>query len=307
MKKAFEFICLMGIFIPLIFLLSGSEKEKEKKPMSSAVVSRKEKTEKKPSHHFGEAYADIPKASPPLFISQPPVKIESSLDSVVRLTLTAKARRKPPIIPGKAKANKKTAIKYRLSFGQRKFLFRDVFGTTLAERCLEEGLDTAKYFNLLVSKSVQESGARPYLKNDSSSARGLFQTINATGISLCRELGIDPAHYDPYNPYQSIFLGVRYFKNNLKIFNGNLDWAILAHYTGPGAARDTVAIYGGVEKTPFVRAVRNIMRQPYEEPPSGAINEWRTYLAYRCEECTKKLEAYKAPSADVPVAIRETF
>jgi hypothetical protein len=173
-----------------------------------------------------------------------------------------------------ASANK-TKSKTSLSAGQRKKLVRDKWGWFFEMACNDEGLDTC-HIDTLIALGVHESGANPYAKNDSSSATGFFQFITATGVHMAEELGLGKEYYNPKDVYLNIRMGIKYYKKNLKIHH-SAKWAILAHYTGTYAAKDTANFYGGVDKTPFVKLVTGVLNAPYDDPPQWAMAKWRKY------------------------------
>jgi hypothetical protein len=173
-----------------------------------------------------------------------------------------------------SKSSKKQG-KTVLNLSHKKWLIKEKWGWFLEICCREEGLPE-ECVDTLISLSAHESGGHPGIKNDSSSATGLFQFITSTGKTIAEELDIDPRLYNPKDPYQNIRLGVRYFAKNRKVYNSSL-WGILSHYTGTGGARDTANYYGGINNTPFVIAIKAAISAPYEEPQQWAIAKWKGY------------------------------
>jgi hypothetical protein len=181
-----------------------------------------------------EAYADTITYNLPFTEFFQPYSVQPIQPDSEKAAITYE-RKKPPIIPGKSKKINDISL--------RKSLFVETFGGFLLERCLYEGLD-ASHINVLVALVGHESGWDPYRKNPTSSARGFFQLLNCTGKDLCRDFGIPPDLYDPYNPYQNLMLGVHLYAKNFKKFK-SVKWAVSAHYNGPGAVKEVAEYFGG--------------------------------------------------------------
>lgn len=169
-----------------------------------------------------------------------------------------------------------------LSIGNIKWLVNHKWGHFARREIDERNLPDTVY-NAIVGIIVQESGGKPQIKNDHSSATGLMQMIDSTAAYTARALaeecdcGIDPKLINRKNPNENIALGIFLFKKNWKISHESLKWTILFHYAGSGAAKDTADAYGGIEHVPFVQNVLNIMNTPEEEPPAWAMARYRDY------------------------------
>ncbi len=97
--------------------------------------------------------------------------------------------------------------------------------------------EAARKYNLssTIIKAVMkaESSFNPDVVSKSG-AMGLMQLMPGTAQGL----GVD----NPFNPEQNIDGGVRYLKDMLKEFDGNLEYALAAYNAGPGSVKK----YGGV-------------------------------------------------------------
>lgn len=229
---------------------------------------------------FGTVEASIPKTE--ICKIEPLEALKKTIADSAKKTLSATAKTSSKLEEVQKKYAPTTASKISkkegktvLSLSHKKWLIKQKWGWFLEICCREEGLPQ-ECVDTLISLSAHESGGHPGIKNDSSSATGLFQFITSTGRTIAEELDIDPRLYNPKDPYQNIRLGVRYFAKNRKVYNSSL-WGILCHYTGTYGAKDTANYYGGINNAPFVVAIKAAIGTPYEEPHQWAIAKWKSY------------------------------
>jgi hypothetical protein len=170
----------------------------------------------------------------------------------------------------------------RLTIGMYKWMMNHKWRGPV-KGCIEKfGLPDTLY-NALISMPVQESGVKPEIKNDSSSATGLYQLTAGTAKKLAEkyatEFGdLDPRLVNRKNPNENILLGVYYFRDNWIVSSGSLKMTILLHLTGGlSAARDTINAHGGIDNVPFVQRIVGIMNTPEEEPPAWAVQKCQNY------------------------------
>ena len=78
----------------------------------------------------------------------------------------------------------------------------------------------------------------------SAGAKGLMQTMPATGKELARRLGIP---HRPMDAESSARMGALYLRNMLRMFPDDVDFAIAAYNAGPGRVKE----YGGIP--PYVQ------------------------------------------------------
>lgn len=91
-----------------------------------------------------------------------------------------------------------------------------------------------------------------HLAVSKAGAQGLMQLMPGTA----RELRVA----DPFNPYQNIDGGSRYFRQMLDDFNGNLILSLAAYNAGPGLVKRT----GGVPKIQETRRYINRVLRRYK-------------------------------------------
>jgi hypothetical protein len=136
-------------------------------------------------------------------------------------------------------------------------------------------------YDIIMAISVHESSASPWAINDSSGATGLLQLVFNTAdfVAAAKECGIPREFLNRGRPEQNIFVAIVLFKKNLKIFKDRgyqncRDWAIMAHYSGAGAAEDSVRNYGGLYQTPFYQSIMALAKLNSSPAPVWAQNLW---------------------------------
>lgn len=120
---------------------------------------------------------------------------------------------------------------------------REQLSPLIRQLSQHHGVDEA----LIHAVVKQESGYQPAVVSHAG-ARGLMQLMPATA----RDLGVN----DATDPQQNLDGGIRYLKQQLKRFNGNVALALAAYNAGPAA----VEKHGGIPPYPETRQyVRTIL------------------------------------------------
>jgi muramidase (phage lysozyme) len=219
----------------------------------------------------------------------PPTTKVATADSLAKKDTTHAVK-----LSGKVIISRKTAKKRnmtdkpsgkKLTVGMVKWLVNHKWGRPIERNMYEFRLPDSLY-NAISSVPVHEAGANPKAKNDSSTAKGLYQMLDGTFKQMASELAkecdscIDPGMVNPENADENIMLGVYLFKKNWIASNGNLKLTILYHYTGSEghAAQDTINAHGGkIDNVPFLQCVMGVMNTPEEKPPEWAVKRWRSF------------------------------
>ena len=114
--------------------------------------------------------------------------------------------------------------------------------------CREHQMD----FSLVKAVIKAESAFNPRAVSRKG-ARGLMQLMPDTARDLCVD--------DPFDPYDNLQGGVRYLRQMLDTFNGNVTLAVAAYNAGPGAVRDSNAVPPYPETRTYVRRVLQYHRE----------------------------------------------
>ena len=115
--------------------------------------------------------------------------------------------------------------------------------------CREHQMD----FSLVKAVIKAESAFNPQAISKKG-ARGLIQLMPDTA----RALSVD----DPLDPYDNLQGGVRYLRQMLNIFNGDVTLAVAAYNAGPGAVQSANAVPPYPETRTYVQRVLQY-RQEY--------------------------------------------
>jgi soluble lytic murein transglycosylase-like protein len=103
------------------------------------------------------------------------------------------------------------------------------YESLIQEAALRHHLDPALIRAVIAAESAFDANAV-----SDAGAQGLMQLMPA----LAAEMGVD----DVFDPRQNIMGGVRYLRQLVDAYDGNLDLALASYNAGPG----TVQLYGGI-------------------------------------------------------------
>lgn len=93
----------------------------------------------------------------------------------------------------------------------------------------EYNIDPYMTYAIIKAESNFDSEAK-----SSSEAIGLMQTMESTAIETAKKLELDIEEADLYNPELNIQIGLKYFADLLKKYDGNYSLAIIAYNAGIG-------------------------------------------------------------------------
>lgn len=120
-------------------------------------------------------------------------------------------------------------------------------------------------FGLLETMAKLESGLRTDVKASTSSATGLFQFTTPTWKEMVKKVGPRygiPLNADRSNPLHNSIMGAEYIKQNTEYIKGHMEANIptpialyLAHFLGPGGARNFIRHYRNNPNTPMSSVV----------------------------------------------------
>ncbi|HYP08559.1 MAG TPA: lytic transglycosylase domain-containing protein [Bryobacteraceae bacterium] len=128
--------------------------------------------------------------------------------------------------------------------------------TTLSKLIMEAGHRENLDARIIRAVIQRESGGKPCAVSPKG-AQGLMQLMPATQI----DLGVN----DPFDPQSNIQAGVRYLKQMLERYKGDMALALAAYNAGP----QRVEPGGKIPDIPETQAyVMSIMGQLNEEPPA---------------------------------------
>lgn len=114
--------------------------------------------------------------------------------------------------------------------------------------CREHQMD----FALVKAVIKAESAFNPHAVSRKG-AQGLMQLMPGTA----RDLMVD----DPFDPYDNLRGGVRYLRQMLDTFGGNVTLALAAYNAGPGAVQSSNAVPPYPETRTYVRRVLQYHRE----------------------------------------------
>jgi hypothetical protein len=142
-----------------------------------------------------------------------------------------------------------TGKKSSVSFGSSFSSFDDhQYDHIIRMLCREHQMD----FSLVKAVIKAESAFNPRAVSRKG-ARGLMQLMPGTARDLCVD--------DPFDPYDNLQGGVRYLRQMLDTFNGNVTLAVAAYNAGPGAVQDSNAVPPYPETRMYVRRVLQYHRE----------------------------------------------
>jgi len=142
-----------------------------------------------------------------------------------------------PVVPGK-----KSSIIFGSSFNDHQY------DHIIRMLCREHQMD----FSLVKAVIKAESAFNPRAVSRKG-AQGLMQLMPGTARDLCVD--------DPFDPYDNLQGGVRYLRQMLDIFNGNVTLAVAAYNAGPGAVQNSNTVPPYPETRMYVRRVLQYHRE----------------------------------------------
>ena len=139
--------------------------------------------------------------------------------------------------------------KNSISFGSSFRSFNDhQYDHIIRMLCREHQMD----FSLVKAVIKAESAFNPQAVSKKG-ARGLMQLMPGTARDLCVD--------DPFDPYDNLQGGVRYLRQMLDTFNGNVTLAVAAYNAGPGAVQNSNAGPPYPETRTYVKRVLQYHRE----------------------------------------------
>jgi len=142
-----------------------------------------------------------------------------------------------PVVPGK-----KSSIIFGSSVNDHQY------DHIIRMLCREHQMD----FSLVKAVIKAESAFNPRAVSRKG-AQGLMQLMPGTARDLCVD--------DPFDPYDNLQGGVRYLRQMLDIFNGNVTLAVAAYNAGPGAVQNSNTVPPYPETRMYVRRVLQYHRE----------------------------------------------
>jgi soluble lytic murein transglycosylase len=142
-----------------------------------------------------------------------------------------------PVFPGK-----KRSVSIGASFNEREY------DHLIRMLCREHQMD----FALVKAVIKAESAFNPRAVSRKG-AQGLMQLMPDTA----RDLMVD----DPFDPYDNLQGGVRYLRQMLDTFGGDVTLALAAYNAGPGAVQDANTVPPYPETRTYVRRVLQYRRE----------------------------------------------